>query len=191
MKQFLVLLLSFLLIVYADAQKKYPDTFESLKNGSKLVYTYTDSLDRILLKHGKNVEELYSCSHDGLFIRLELDGGNYFMISWGGHGSGNPFFLDVYKENSGVKHLSTEGFILYEDTIKGLIIFDDKNKNTGYFTLYNLITNTYKLFKEPNDNPCEPNGCWEVTALTTTKLKIAYKDETEKPRNVEFDLMHK
>src|ERR1700679_339550 len=157
MKHILLLVLSISTTLCAFAQKKYPTTFESLKNGNKLVYTYTDSLDRVLFQHGKNSMELYSCSHEGLFIGLELDGGNYFMISWGGHGSGNPFFLDVYKEDSGTKEFSTEGFILYEDTIKGLIVFDDKNKNVGYFTLYNLRTNTFKLFKEPDDNPCEPN----------------------------------
>jgi hypothetical protein len=191
MKTFLLLIFSISFTISISAQDHAEPKHKSintvtLKKGYILVLKETDTMDYAWLKHGKEKIGLYTSSHDLLFIGLEMDGSNYFMMGAGGHGSGNPLYLDVFRKDSGTKVFSTEGFILFQDTLKSIIVFDDGNKNNGYFTLYNLNTNKYELYKEPADNPCFSYHCWDSVSVTYSTLKVLYHDTANKARTVEY-----
>ncbi len=161
------------------------DYFISMKNGDTLICKDADTAPAtVLLKHGETLKKLHSFFN--IWNWLEMDGDNYFMIGSGGRGSGSPEAIYVFRKNSGDSVFFTFGFPIYSDTLKSIIVFDDKDKNIGFFTLYNLNTNKYELYKEPTDNPCICCECWDEVNVTNTKLKITYKDLAEKTKTIEY-----
>lgn len=173
-------------------QDSLENSYDNLKKGYKLIFKETDSMDYVLLQHDKQEIELDSYNHKLLNTGLEIDGENYFMISQNSYGAGVPRYLDVYEKKSENKVFSTtEAFILYEDTLNSIIVFDDQSKNKGFFTLYKLNTNTYELYKKPTDNPCNSYDCWDSVVVTNKTLKVFYKDTVEKARTVEYSRKQK
>jgi hypothetical protein len=198
MRYYFLILFSFISLV-ASAQQETSDTYKygiqkgdkriiQLKNGYMLIDKDEDNDTipaTIMLQHGKIIKKLYAFFN--IWVWVEMDGSNYFMTGSGGRGSGNPMKLDVFRKSSGANVFSTLGYPFYEDTLEGIIVFADEDKNIDYFTLYNLNSNKCELYKEPKDNGCTMGFCPDSVIVTRAELKIIYKDTAEKTKTESFN----
>jgi hypothetical protein len=182
MKFFSALILSLCFSLAAMAQDEdnsADNNMAKLKGGYYLYLQNTSSIDKVLLSHGKEWKTIFTYS-DGIIYTpwLGLDADKNFMIVTSTRGSESPQMFYVYNKENGDSLFSITGFLIKTDTINNLLVFDSKDKNTGYFTVYSLNNNTSELYKEPEDNPCYCCSCWTVDELSASLLKISYLDKS-------------
>ncbi len=183
---------------YYMGDTKFKVELYKLKKGYVLISKETDSLDYLLIQFGKTLTKIDSEDHHLVTRWLEKDGANYFVIYSRVYGSGcHPMLFDFFNKESKSKMFSVYGDELYKDTLRGLYVFDQdiyhyRKKERHRFIIYDLKANKYESFKEPTDNP-EIDGCidWGVVKLSSSELKITYKNVKGKEKALVYKRLNK